>query len=84
MAPNKLQIGDPNIFETMAFCNYSEEYVNVNNAGSLFFRLDIYGAAVSTIALLVVALVMLSDEKLGAHPNKMIAYVFLCDAYLYF
>ena len=61
LEPNKLQIGDPNVFETMAFCNLQEEYVNVNDPGKTFFRWDIVGAALSTGMLLMIALIILSD-----------------------
>ena len=72
------------MIETMAFCNLNEDYVNTNDPGKPFFRADFTGAALSAGALLIVALLILSDKKLGAHPNKIIAYVFLCDAYLFF
>ena len=55
----------------------------MNKQGLTFFNLDITGATLSMVALLTIAIIILSDQKIKAHPNQMIAYVFLCDAYLF-
>jgi hypothetical protein len=67
----------------MTACTPTIDYVNAGNAGTPFYRIDVAAASLSMIALLTIALIILNDEKLKAHPNKMIAYVFLCDAYLF-
>ena len=70
-------------FANMASCNPTINYVNYSKLGLTFFNLDVTAATLSMFALTTVALIILSDEKIKAHPNKMIAYVFLCDAYLF-
>ena len=72
------------MFSNLASCDPTTGYVSLKNAGSPFFRLDIAAASFSTVALLIMAILKLSDEKTRAHPNQMIAYVFLCDAYMFF
>ena len=67
----------------MATCNPTIDYVNMNKQGLAFFNIDVTAAALSTVALLTIAIIILSDQKIKAHPNQMIAYVFLCDAYLF-
>lgn len=45
------------------------------------FKYDIIASSASCIALTLIALLVLSDKRAQTHPNKMIAYVCLCDAY---
>jgi len=68
----------------MASCNPTLDYVNMNKKGMPYFKTDISFAAVSCFALFFVAALILTDKRLQAHPNKLIAYVFICDAYTFF
>jgi hypothetical protein len=67
----------------MEGCNPTIDYVNLYKSGLPFYQVDLIAASLSVLALLIIALVILSDEKMKAHPNQMIAYVFLCDAFLF-
>lgn len=75
--------GKNNTFATMASCNPKYDYVNRNKVGLPFFDFDITAASLSMVSLLVIASIILLDKRLQAHPNQMIAYVFLCDAYTF-
>lgn len=44
---------------------------------------DISSAGLSSVALFLVAILILSDRRLHAHPNKLIAYICLCDSYTF-
>jgi hypothetical protein len=67
----------------MEGCNPTIDYVNLYKSGLPFYQVDLTAAGLSFFALLIIALVILSDDKIKAHPNQMIAYVFLCDAFLF-
>lgn len=41
------------------------------------------GIALSAATLSFISLAILSDERVRAHPNKLIALVCMCDAYTY-
>jgi hypothetical protein len=53
----------------MASCNPTIDYVNINKQGLTFFNLDVTAATLSTVALLTMAIIILSDQKIKAHPN---------------
>jgi hypothetical protein len=52
--------------------------------GLPYFDYDVAAASLSGFALLLVAVLILSDERLHVHPNKLIAYICLCDSYSFF
>ncbi len=65
-------------------CNPGQATVSNDDVGETYFRLDIAGFTISFIALTCVGLVILTDKKLRTHPNELIAYICLSDAYNYF
>ena len=82
--PQSLLVDKNNTFIMMASCNPTLDYVNQNKNELKYFKTDIAFAAISCFALFFVAALILTDRKLQAHPNKLIAYVFICDAYTFF
>lgn len=82
--PQSLMVGNNNTFAMMASCNPTLNYVNRNKIGLPYFRADICFATVSCFALFFLASLILTDKRLQGHPNKLIAYVFMCDAYTFF
>lgn len=64
-------------------CRPTLDYVNQYKALEDFgwFSYDIAAATLSSISLLLIAALILFDKRLHMHPNKMIAYVCVCDAY---
>jgi len=65
-------------------CYPSERTVSYEDLGTVYFRIDIAGFLVSFIALTFVGLVILTDKRIQAHPNKLIAFICLSDAYNYY
>ena len=65
-------------------CNPSNQTVSYDDVGDLYFRMDIAGFTISFIALFSVGLVIISDRRIRTHPNELIAYICLSDAYSYF
>ena len=68
----------------MLSCNPTLNYVNMGKLGLPYFDYDVAAASLSGFALLLVAVLILSDERLHVHPNKLIAYICLCDSYSFF
>jgi hypothetical protein len=56
-------------FSMMEACNPTIDYVNLNKLGLPFYDVDVTGAFLSMVALLTIAFVILSDEKIKEHPN---------------
>lgn len=67
----------------MLSCNPTLQYVNQYKVGTNHFRFDIAAASLSGISLLLVAVLILTDKKLKVHPNKLIAYICLCDSFTF-
>ena len=65
-------------------CNPSASTVSSDDKGELYFNLDIMGFTLSFLALSAVGLVIMSDKRIRTHPNELIAYICLADAYSYF
>ena len=64
-------------------CNPDEDHVSSDNQGAAWFRADIAGIILSLCSLSFVSFAILSDRRVRTHPNKLIAYICLCDAYTY-
>jgi len=76
--------GANNTYATMASCNPQANYVNIRSpSDAAWFTYDTVSASLSTISLAFIALLTLSDKRAQTHPNKMIAYVCLCEAYTF-
>ena len=65
-------------------CNPSDNTVSFDDRGQTYFRLDIVGFFISFCALSTVGVVILSDKRLRTHPNKLIAFICLSDAFNYY
>lgn len=77
---------DPDILALDAYalsCHETEKSVSHNDVHETFFTLDLIGFSISFIALSVVGLVILCDKRLRTHPNEIIAFICLSDAYNY-
>jgi len=69
-APNNFYSGTAStVFPEMASCNPTVDYVSLFKQGLIFFDLDVTAATLSTFALLTIAMIILSDKKIKAHPN---------------
>ena len=71
-------------YDTAVNCNRSDHTVSDDDRGTTYFRIDVIGLTISFLALTVVGFAILSDKRVKAHPNKIIAYICLSDAYNYF
>ena len=66
-------------------CNPSDTTVSSDDADDLNYYLDVCGFIVSFLALCLISVAILSDKRVReSHPNKIIAYICLCDAYNYY
>jgi len=45
--------------------------------------MDLFGVSLSFVSLSLISLAILSDKRVSSHPNNIIAYIMLCDAYTY-
>ena len=70
--------------DTAINCNRSDHTVSFDDQGTTYFQIDVIGLTISFLALTVVGFAILSDKRVKAHPNKIIAYICLSDAYNYF
>jgi hypothetical protein len=72
---------------TIDYCsgptNSSHVFVNSNFVGTTSFNVDLSLSTLSAISLGLVALLVLADERIQAHPNLLIAYNCLLDAFNY-
>ncbi len=75
--------GSTNTYALMASCNPQKGYVNERSTSFAWFKYDTVAASISCLALTLIALLILCDKRAQTHPNKMIAYVCLCDAYTF-
>ena len=71
-------------YDTAINCNRSDHTVSTDDRGTLYFRIDVIFLTISFLALTIVGFAILSDKRVIAHPNKIIAYICLSDAYNYF
>ena len=63
-------------------CNPGSGTVSAEDQGKLSFKLDLIGFSISFVSLCMIAIAILSDKRVKeSHPNKIIAYICLCDAY---
>ena len=65
-------------------CYESERSVSYKDSDELYFKLDIAGFALSFFALSLVGLLILCDKRIRTHPNEIIAFICLSDAYNYY
>ena len=61
-----------------------EEYVGVDHRGDAFFRANLIGASFSFCGLFLVGMLILSDKRIRGHPNNIIAFICMSDAFTYF
>ena len=64
--------------------NEGFEYVTANDRGDAFFRADLIGSACSCFALFFVGMIILTDKRIRGHPNNIIAFICMSDAFTYF
>ena len=64
-------------------CNDDDTHVSSDDAGTTWFRVDIFGISLSLISLIFVSFAILADKRVRSHPNSIIAMICLCDAYTY-
>lgn len=64
-------------------CDPDSDHVSNDDAGSNWFWADIVGITISLVSLSFVSYAILSDKRIRGHPNNIIAYICLCDAYTY-
>ena len=64
-------------------CSDDDDHVSTDDAGTFWFRLDIFGLSLSFISLSFISYAILSDKRVRSHPNDIIAFICLCDAYTY-
>ena len=56
-----------------------------DDLGEFYFRLALVGFTISFLALCLISLAILTDKRVKeSHPNRIIAYICLCDAYNYY
>ena len=60
------------------------DYVTEEDGGTTAFIIDSIGSSLSFLALTGIACIILSDTKLQAHPNMLIAKKCMCDAFIYY
>ena len=48
---------------------------------SAWFTYDVVASMISAMSLLLISSLILLDKRLQMHPNKLLAYACLCDAY---
>ena len=66
-------------------CNPSNSTVSSDDSDELNFILDVCGFIISFLALCLISVAILSDKRVReSHPNKIIAYICMCDAYNYY
>ena len=51
--------------------------------GEFFYNIDCIGSALSCLLLFAVGMLILSDKRVRAHPNNIIALILLADSYTY-
>lgn len=64
-------------------CNPSEDRVSGDDQGTVYFKLGICVTFLSVVSLSFVSLSILSDKRVRSHPNNIIAFICLCDAYTF-
>ena len=80
MQPSILQ----NFEKSDRSCSLEKGYVNYLVSGTLDFNVDITLLFLSSLALGFIALIILTDKRLQGHPNMLIAYTCLIDAFNFF
>ena len=65
-------------------CDTDNDHVSDDNKGMPAFNWDVALSLTSAIFLAFVAFIILSDKRLQAHPNMLIAYTCLADSYNFF
>ena len=64
-------------------CVDSSDRVSAADKGATWFQLSIIFTFISVVSLSFVSLAILSDKRVKTHPNNIIAYICLCDAYTF-
>ena len=57
--------------------------MSADDVGTNWYRADIIGITLSLVSLSFVSFAILTDKRIRGHPNNIIAYICLCDAYTY-
>lgn len=65
-------------------CNTNDAHVSDDDKGLLAFNVDMALSLASAMMLAFVALLIFTDKRLQAHPNILIAYTCLADAFNFF
>ena len=71
-------------YSTGLACSTDDDHVSSNDVGTAPFNWDMALSLTSAIFLAFVAFLILSDKRLQAHPNMLIAYTCLADSYNFF
>ena len=64
-------------------CDPTDNHVSDDDQGSFWFKIDIVGIFLSLASLSFISYAILSDKRVRGHPNNIIAYICLCDAFTY-
>ena len=75
---------DTSNFSQDIACNTDDYHVSDDDKGLLAFNLDMVLSLASAIMLAFVALLIFTDKRLQAHPNMLIAFTCLADAFNFF
>ena len=71
-------------YNNAAACNNVDGYVDDDDRGTLYFNLDITLSLMSSLSLGFIALIILTDKRIQGHPNKLIAFTCLIDAFNFY
>jgi len=63
LMPLDLMIGTNNTYASVVSCNPQTSFVNQRNSGTSWFKYDIIAASLSSISLLIIAIIILSDKR---------------------
>ena len=65
-------------------CWVDDHSVSRGDCDDLHFKLDVAGLSLSFLALAFVGIAILSDKRMRTHPNELIGFICLSDAYNYY
>jgi hypothetical protein len=78
-----MMMGNNSTWVEMLSCNPTLNYVNQAKVHTGWYIFDICAASLSSVSLLFVACLILFDPRLQMHPNRLIAYICICDAFCF-
>jgi hypothetical protein len=69
--------------DSILSCRPTLNYVNKEKLNGMpgWFTYDVTASMISALSLLLISGLILLDKRLQMHPNKLLAYACLCDAY---